>query len=636
MNWVADDLVCFFDRGQNAFYILFGRRSVSLPDRPNKPELVRDLRAREWRSGKLLATMLSSGSLRNTRLTRALPPSQMDRMMRRAFFLARTLTLLAILAAVWLRPSPSAAQVQIPAAALTDQTSLGEILQQGQDLEREHRWSDALTFYEGALRNHPDRRELEQRLAVARTHLDIARRYTDKSYLASLATLSESQALDLYAEVLLKIETYHVNNPHWGQLVYQGVVSLQIGPSEPAFVDQFPQPVSTGVSDAFLKDVRAKTDLNRIQDRHAAADAVAAIARLAVRDLGVNAQAAIMEFTCAAASSLDPYSSYLTGDQLDEVFSQIEGNFVGLGIELKADNDTLLIVNVIPGGPAEEAGIAANDRIVEVDGKSTHEISTDAAADMLKGPELSYVDVVLQSADGKSRRLHVQRRRVDVPSVQDIKLIDAANGVAYLKLTSFQKTTSRDVDNALWSLHRQGMRTLIMDLRGNPGGLLNASVEVADKFLTNGTIVSTRGRSAREDFDYQAHDVGTWRVPLIVLIDGDSASASEIFAGAMHDLRRATVVGQRSYGKGSVQGIFPLSRYKAGIRLTTAKFYSPSGLEISHHGVTPNVVVPSAKAHVAARPTESGGMISADGDATLAAALQVAHQSSNYQVRRTK
>ncbi len=556
--------------------------------------------------------------------------------MRRALLLARTLTLLLLLVAAWCCPTLSQAQVRIPAAALAAQSALDEVLGQGQELEREHRWSEALTHYENALRNHADCRELQQRLTIVRTHLDIARRYSDKSFIASLATLSESQALDLYAEVLLKIETYHVNDAPWGQLVYQGVVNLQIGPSEPAFVDRFPLPVSTNVGDTFLRDVRSTTDFRRIQSRQDAAEAVAAISRLAARDLGIVPQAAVLEFTCAAASSLDLYSSYLTGDQLDEVFSQIEGNFVGLGIELKADNDTLLIVNVIPGGPAEQAGIVISDRIVEVDGKSTREVSTDAAADMLKGPELSHVEVVLQATDGRLRRVRVQRRRVDVPSVQDIKLIDSANGVAYLKLTSFQKTTSRDVDNALWSLHRQGMRTLIMDLRGNPGGLLNASVEVADKFVTAGTIVSTRGRSAREDFDYQAHEVGTWRVPLIVLIDGDSASASEIFAGAMHDLRRGTVVGQRSYGKGSVQGIFPLSRYKAGIRLTTAKFYSPSGLEISHHGVTPDVVVPISGQHVVARPTGAGEVPAVESDATLAAALQIAHQSGNLQVRRNK
>ena len=119
----------------------------------------------------------------------------------------------------------------------------------------------------------------------------------------------------------------------------------------------------------------------------------------------------------------------------------------------------------------------------------------------------------------------------------------------------------------LWQLHRQGMRSLIVDVRGNPGGLLTAAVEVADKFLTDGTIVSTRGRSSREDFDYRAHRSGTWRVPLVVLIDRDTASASEIFAGAVRDNGRGTIVGERSYGKGSVQGIFPLTASRAGVRL---------------------------------------------------------------------
>ncbi len=556
--------------------------------------------------------------------------------MRNALSVARTfILLLTLVVAAWRSPAETLGQVQIPAAALADQTAVEELLRQGHLIEREQRWNDAFAHYEDAVRNYPDRKDLQQRLSVARTHLDISRRYSDKSFVASLSSLSETQTLDLYAEVLLKIETYHVQDPHWGDLVHQGVMNLQIAPTEPAFVDRFPQPVAIDSAQAFLTDVRSSTDFNRIQSRQQAQDAVLTLSRLAARDLGVLPQAAVMEFTCAAVASLDAYSSYLTGDQLDEVFSQIEGNFVGLGIELKSDHDTLLIVNVIPGGPAERAGIAVNDRIVQVDGKKTREVSPDTAADMLKGAELSYVNVVVQTLDGKQRELRIQRRRVDVPSVQGVKLLDRENGVAYMKLTSFQKTTSRDVDNALWSLHRQGMRTLIMDLRGNPGGLLNASVEVADKFVTAGTIVSTRGRSAREDFDYQAHEVGTWRVPLIVLIDGDSASASEIFAGAMCDLRRATVVGQRSYGKGSVQGIFPLSRYKAGVRLTTAKFYSPSGKEISHHGVTPNVVV-SADARVAARPTDSGALVGAGGDATLAAAMQIAHQSTNYQVRRTK
>ncbi len=557
--------------------------------------------------------------------------------MRTDFLLVRAWTPLILLLAVASVPTPTAAQVSIPPAATVGQESLSEMLQHGGRLEQERRWSDALSYYEEAFRQHPERRELEQRITVARTHMDIARRYSDRSFVKSLRQLSEQQALDLYAEVLLKIDTYHVHDPDWGQLVYRGVLNLQVAPTEPAFVDRFPQPVSTNVTQQFTQDVRRVVDFEKIESRHQAHDAVVAIARIAARDLSVAPHAAVLEFTCAAAHSLDPYSSYLTGDQLDEVFSQIEGNFVGLGIELKADNGTLLIVNVIPGGPAQEAGIVANDRIVEIDGQPVRAGLTDAAADMLKGAELSFVKIGLRAPDGKLRHLRVQRRRVEVPSVQDVKILDQANGVGYLKLTSFQKTTSRDVDNALWTLHRQGMRTLIVDVRGNPGGLLNASVEVADKFLTAGKIVSTRGRSSREDFDYVAHNVGTWRVPLIVLIDGDSASASEIFAGAMHDHRRGTVIGQRSYGKGSVQGIFPLSRYKSGIRLTTAKFYSPSGQQISHRGVTPDIVVRTDSRHVVARPTHHGDVpASVAADTTLAAALNVARQSMNYQVRRAR
>src|SRR5690606_26426898 len=196
-------------------------------------------------------------------------------------------------------------------------------------------------------------------------------------------------------------------------------------------------------------------------------------------------------------------------------------------------------------------------------------------------------------------------------------------GIAYMRLPSFQKTTAREVDAALWDLHRQGMKSLIIDVRGNPGGLLTASVELADKFIAEGAIVATRGRSPREDFDYRAHHVGTWRVPLTVLIDGDSASAAEIFAGAIRDHRRGMVVGVRSYGKGSVQGIFPLNSYKAGLRLTTAKFYSPSGQAISDRGVSPDVTV-----RIAAKPVTGSVATTADepADAILDAALGLARQ----------
>jgi carboxyl-terminal processing protease len=217
----------------------------------------------------------------------------------------------------------------------------------------------------------------------------------------------------------------------------------------------------------------------------------------------------------------------------------------------------------------------------------------------------------------------VRREHVEIPSVVDDAILDPAMGIAYLKLNCFQKTTVRDLDAALWRLHRAGMKSLIIDLQGNPGGLLTSSVEIVDKFVSEGTIVSTRGRNPHEDFTYAAHRAGTWRVPLIVLIDGDSASASEIFAGAIRDHRRGTIVGTKSYGKGSVQGIFPLNFGRSGLRLTTAKFYSPKGHPFVKVGVQPDVLV-----HRTAKPvlTANGAAEVSQQDPVLAEALRIARQ----------
>ncbi|MEQ8839127.1 MAG: S41 family peptidase, partial [Lacipirellulaceae bacterium] len=380
----------------------------------------------------------------------------------------------------------------------------------------------------------------------------------------------------------------------WQRLGVRAITSLDIALTNDAFRKSNAIVVSTDQLEALRRElyqVVGSRSINSPQDLAALAGEVA---RLAQRRVGLNGSASVLEFVTAAAGGLYDYSSYLTADQLRDVYSQIEGNFVGLGVELKADNGALLIVHVIPGSPAERAGIQDGDRIVEVDGIRTSDMTTDQAATMLTGEEGSTVRVVAVTEGQQPRRLTVRREHVDVPSLEGEKIVDAANGIAYVRIPAFQKTTARDLDAALWRLHGKGMRSLVLDLRGNPGGLLTASVEVADKFLQKGGIVRTQGRSAQEDFNYQAHYGGTWRVPLVVLIDGDSASASEIFAGAIKDNERGAVVGERSYGKGSVQGIFPLGYAGAGIRLTTALFYSPHDIKISKNGVQPHVTVRTA------------------------------------------
>ena len=281
----------------------------------------------------------------------------------------------------------------------------------------------------------------------------------------------------------------------------------------------------------------------------------------------------------------------MTGNQYTETMAQIEGNFVGLGVELKTHPDFLEIIDVIDGGSASQAGLTAGDKIVQVQDQGVSDLGSEAAADQLRGPENSFVILTIERETGKQHRIQLKRTRVEIKSVEDVQIIDPQYGIGYIRLTNFQKTTTRDFDEALWNLHRQGMRSLIVDVRDNPGGLLNASVEIANRFVSKGVIVSTRGRNPLEDFTHRAKLAGTWRVPLTVLIDQNSASASEIFAAAIADHDRGIVIGQQSYGKGSVQGIFPLNVSGGGIRLTTAKFYSPSGIPISRRGVKPAIEI---------------------------------------------
>lgn len=500
-----------------------------------------------------------------------------------------------LLALLWVLSSAPPAwtqdQIRIPAEAVEGRGQLDQIIHQGSQLEQEKRWIDALSLYEKAIRDFPQRRDLQDRLTLTQIHCDIARRYSDGSYQRLVESLDQQKSMDLYTEVLLKIQTHHVDEPNWQDMLWRGTANIDVAVTEKPFRDlHLPQATDEQIN-AFRHELRRSVNNRRVQGREDSRAVVALCGRTARQYLGLDPTAVVFEYVCGAISALDPYSSYLTGSQLDDVYSQIEGSFVGLGIELKSDDGALLIVKTIPGGPAAQAGIQGGDRIVEVDGQPTRNVTTEKAADMLKGEKGSTVAVSVLDTNHMLRHLNIRRDDVEVPSVEDAQIIDRTSGVAYFRLANFQKTTSRDMDAALWKLHRDGMRSLIIDVRGNPGGLLTAAVEASDKFVQEGMIVSTRGRSHREDFDYRAHRVSTWPVPLVVLIDNETASASEIFAGAVRDHGRATIIGQRSYGKGSVQGIFPLQVAKAGVRLTTAKFYSPSGKAISHQGVDPDVAV---------------------------------------------
>jgi carboxyl-terminal processing protease len=251
----------------------------------------------------------------------------------------------------------------------------------------------------------------------------------------------------------------------------------------------------------------------------------------------------------------------------------------------------MLLVNVLPESPASVGGLRSGDHIIEIAGTNVKQHTIDEAANMLRGPAGSRIRLrISRAASNREWDAVLVRRSVQVNSIPKAEIIDQDAGIGYIKLTGFQKTTARELDDALTKLKGHGLKALILDVRGNPGGLLTAAVEVLDRFLESGVLVSTKGRTTDQNWTYRARRAGTVNVPLVLLTDGDSASASEIVAGAVRDHNRGKIVGRQTFGKWSVQSIFNVGS-ETGLRLTTAKFYSPDGHTLGKIGVRPDYIV---------------------------------------------
>jgi carboxyl-terminal processing protease len=292
--------------------------------------------------------------------------------------------------------------------------------------------------------------------------------------------------------------------------------------------------------------------------------------------------------------TLDPHSSFMPPDVYREMQVETEGRFGGLGIEITIRDDILTVVAPIEGTPAYRAGIQAGDQIVKIEGESTKEVALIDAVKKLRGPEGTAVTIsIFRKGFTEPKDFTLTRAVIQIKSVRWKKLPD---DIGYVKLRSFQKSTSDELEAALHDLEEQSIRALVLDLRNNPGGLLEQAIAVSDEFIEGGKlIVYTKGRLAGQNMKgYSKNDRAHLEFPMVILLNGGSASASEIVAGALQDMGRATVVGTQSFGKGSVQTIIPLSD-GSGLRLTTAKYYTPSGREINGKGITPDIIVEEAK-----------------------------------------
>jgi carboxyl-terminal processing protease len=289
-------------------------------------------------------------------------------------------------------------------------------------------------------------------------------------------------------------------------------------------------------------------------------------------------------------ASLDPYSAYLDGDEYDEVKISSSGRYSGVGIELSIEDDQVVVIAPFDGSPAAQAGIRSGDIIVTIDGIP---VNTNTLADTIgrmRGAEGTSVKIgIMREGNPEPMLFTLKRSRVDLHSVRGEML---EPGLAYVRISQFSETTGDDLNASLKDLRKHNgapLKGLVLDMRDNPGGVLEAAVAVADAFLDSGVIVTAKGRTPDSKFEMDATPGDVLNgAPIVVLVNGGSASAAEIVAGALKDQHRAKLMGRTTFGKGSVQTIIPLSDDRA-VKLTTSLYYTPSGVSINHRGIAPDI-----------------------------------------------
>jgi carboxyl-terminal processing protease len=289
--------------------------------------------------------------------------------------------------------------------------------------------------------------------------------------------------------------------------------------------------------------------------------------------------------------TLDPHSSYLTPDMLKQVEVETKGVFGGLGIEIGIKDGILTVIAPIDDTPAFKAGLKAGDKIVKIENDSTRDMTVTDAVKKLRGEPGTKVTIwIMRDGLAEPRDYTITR---DIIKIKSVKSKAMGDGIAYVKLIQFQQDSSAELEKALEAARKEkeGLRGLVLDLRNNPGGLLDQAVKVADEFIESGLIVYTDGRIESQKYKYFARKEGTWTgFPIVVLVNAGSASASEIVAGALQDHGRAILIGTKSFGKGSVQTILPLEDGSA-LRLTTARYFTPNGRSIQAKGIEPDIVI---------------------------------------------
>ncbi|MBL8814636.1 MAG: S41 family peptidase [Planctomyces sp.] len=426
----------------------------------------------------------------------------------------------------------------------------------------------------------------------------ITLRYSDPINLRAIRAIDRDHAERLFMEVSRRIDERSLRPTSYDVRVRRGLRNLTIALDNPKFAEQFFSKETTFRIDAFRNSLSRTADAMVCRDFSDAEQMLSRVIDDASR-AGVLSPGVIgVEFSAASLDTLDEYSGLDlaepepgTGESFEiRMTGVLDEEITGIGVEVREHPEGMVIVRTLRDGPAREAGIEPGDIVTQIGRQPIAGMTLAQIVDLMHGPAGSRLEIEITRPGSESKKMTLIRRRIRMWTVNDARLLNGTQ-TAYFSLSRFSQSTVDEIDETLIDLHAQGMTSLIIDLRGNPGGLLSTCVEVCDRFIACGTIVSTRGRLSSDNMTEDATYPRTWKVPLVVLIDEHSASASEIFAAAIQENLRGLIVGNRSYGKGAVQTHFQLESVPGSLRLTTALFYSPNGHKMAGRGVLPDSLI---------------------------------------------
>ncbi len=492
------------------------------------------------------------------------------------------------------RSELKAPKIEVPKEAetgnLQQEAKIQRIILEGKRLEQGCRWRSALEHYEKAFRMMPTSEILQSHYTRLRVVNDILKRCSLDSYVETVARMNDFQTLVLARNYLQIFTAKYVRQVTFGEIFDREVRCMEIALGNSSFCERILPDFRKSEVEAFRRKMREFAQSCVIQNQADLEEAMMEIGRRFEKEFGRKASFLVLEGLFGFVVTLDCHSEVLLNNQYQDLLTSVSGQMVGVGIEFSIENGLTLVTGLVPNSPAWRTDLQKKDVILEIDGMSIRNWSLEQVAEKMEGREGERIWLTVQTGQESPRNVLLTRESLAFSSVEHSMILPNSGNVGYIRLTSFQRNSRKDLNRALLQLQAQGMTKLILDLRGNPGGPVQSAIDVSNMFLNDGVVLQ-EANSERKLNHYTTSATPWENLPLVVLIDERSASAAEIFAGAVQERKRGVLVGKRSFGKGTIQTILPIPGGNFVLKLTTAHFFSPTGQRYNYVGVSPDYEV---------------------------------------------